>query len=120
MERVRLGRAPRCSNMPHWTKNDILDLQRAMPMKMFVENRKICYQTTMGERLERIGRVWIFDEMDCFRLGFIEKMERRFRITTLDMRAALKGRSNLETVIIGVVLENCHYALVSTAILVVL
>ena len=77
-------------------------------MKMFVENRKICYQTAMGEGLERNGGVWIFDEMDCFRLDFIEKMERRFRITTPDMVAVLKGRSNLETVIIGVVLENCH------------
>ena len=33
-----------------------------------VENGKICNQTTMGERLERIGEVWIVDETDCFRL----------------------------------------------------
>ena len=35
-------------------------------MKISVENGKICNQTTMGERLERIGEVWIVDETDCF------------------------------------------------------
>ena len=52
----------------------------------------------MGERLERIGEVWIVDEMDCCRLDFIEKMERRFRITTSDMGAVLKRMSNLKFV----------------------
>ena len=42
-------------------------------MKISVENGKICNQTTMGERLERIGEVWIVDETACFRLDFIEK-----------------------------------------------
>ena len=51
-------------------------------MKIFVENRKISNQMTMGERLVRIGEVWIVDEMDCFRLDFIKKMARRIRSTT--------------------------------------
>ena len=52
MERVRLGRASGCSNKPHWTRNDVLDLHRAMSMKISVECGKIGNQTTMGERLE--------------------------------------------------------------------
>ena len=71
---MRLGRASGCSNMPHWSRNDILDLQRAMSMKILVENGKI-YNWMMGERLERIGEVLIVDDMDCFRLDFIEEME---------------------------------------------
>ena len=63
---MRLGRASGCSNMPHWTRNDILDLQRAISMKISIENGKISNQMTMGESLERIGEVWIVDEMDCF------------------------------------------------------
>ena len=47
MERVRLGRASGCSNMPHWTRNDILDLQRAMSMKISIENGKISNQMAM-------------------------------------------------------------------------
>ena len=50
-------------------------------MKISVENGKICNQTRMGERLERLGEVWIVDETDCFGLDFIEKMERGFRST---------------------------------------
>ena len=73
---MRLGRASGCLNTPHWTRNDILDLQRAMSMKISVENGKICNQNTMGERLGRIGEVWIVDETGCFRLDFIKKMER--------------------------------------------
>ena len=96
MERVSLGRrASGCSTMLRWTRNDVLDLQRAMPMKLSVEIGKICNQTTMGERLERVGEVWIVDETDCFRFDSIKKMERRFRSTTLDMEAVLKRRSNL-------------------------
>ena len=64
-------------------------------MKLSVENGKICSQTMMGKRLERIGEVWIVNEMDCFRLDFIEKIERRFGITTPDLGAVLKRRSNL-------------------------
>ena len=57
---VRLGRTSCCSNTPHWTRNDVPDLQRAMSsMKISIENGKICNQATMGERLERIGEVWI-------------------------------------------------------------
>ena len=37
-------------------------------MKISIENGMISNQRTMGERLERIGEVWIVDEMDCFRL----------------------------------------------------
>ena len=62
-------------------------------MKISVENEKICNQTTFG--LARIGEVWILDETDCFRLDFIERMERGFRSTVPDKGAALKRRSNL-------------------------
>ena len=44
--------------------------QTAISMKVSVENGKICNQMMMGERLERIGEVWIVDQMD-----FIKKME---------------------------------------------
>ena len=64
-------------------------------MKLSVKNGKICNQTTMRERLERIGEVWFVNEKDCFRLDFVEKMERRFRSTTPDMGAVLKRRLNL-------------------------
>ena len=73
------------SNTSYWTRNGVLDLQRAMSMKISVENGKISNQTTIGERLERNGEVRIVDETDCFILDFIEKMERRFRSTTPDM-----------------------------------
>ena len=63
-----MGRASGCSNTPHWTRNQILDLQRVESMKISVENGKVCNQTTMGERLGRNGEVWIVDETDCFRL----------------------------------------------------
>ena len=49
----------------------------------------------MRERLGRFGEAWIIDKTDGFRLGFVEKMDRRFRSTTPDMRAALQGRTNL-------------------------
>ena len=89
-----VGRASGCSHTPYWTRIDVLDLQRAISMKISVENGKISNQTRMGERLGRIGEVWIIDETDCFRLDFIEKTERRFRSTVTDMGAALKRRSN--------------------------
>ena len=98
MERVSLGRASGCSTTLRWTRNDVLDLQRAMSMKLSVEIGKICNQKTMGERLERIDEVWIVDETDFFRLDFIEKMERRFRSNTPDMGTVLKRRSNLRFV----------------------
>ena len=60
-----MGRDPGCLNMPHWTRNDIPDLQRAMSMKISVENGKICNQKQIGERLERIGEVRVVDETDC-------------------------------------------------------
>ena len=85
VERVRLGRASGRPNMPHWIRNDIIHLQREIFMKILVENGKICNQPTMGERLERIGKVWIVDKMDCFRLDFVKKMKRRFSCTTPDM-----------------------------------
>ena len=93
-----MGRASGCSNTPRWTRNDILDLQRAKSMKILIENGKINNQTTIGESLERIGEVWIVDETDCFRLDFIEKMERRFRSNTPAIGAVLKRRSNLRFV----------------------
>jgi len=93
-----LGKVSGCLNAPHWTRNDILDLQRVMPMKISVESGSICNQTMMGERLEKIGKVWIVDETDCFRLDVIEKMERGFRITTTDMGVVRKRRLNLRFV----------------------
>ena len=98
MERVSLGRASGCSNTPHWTRNDVIYLQRAMSMKISVENGKISNQTTMGERLVRLGEGWILDETDCFGMDFIEKMERRFRSTAPDMGAVLKRRLYLRFV----------------------
>ena len=73
---MRLRISPGSSNTPQGTRNNVPDLQRAMSMKTLVENGKICSQTMTGERLERIGAVWIVDETDCFRLNFIEKVER--------------------------------------------
>ena len=51
-------------------------------MKLSIENGKISYQTTMEERLERIGEVGLLMRKIAFRLDFIEKIERRFRSTT--------------------------------------
>ena len=95
---MSLGKVAGCSNTPNWTRDEVFDLQRAMSIKISVEKGKICNQTTMGERLERTDEVWISDETDCFRLDFIEKMERRFRSTTLDMGAVFKRGSNLRFV----------------------
>ena len=67
-------------------------------MKTSVENGKICNQTTMGERQERLDEVWVVDESDCSGLDFIEEMERRFRSTVPNMGAVLKRRSNLRFV----------------------
>ena len=44
-----MGRASVGSNTPHWIKNNILDLQRAVSVKIAVECGKICNKTTMGE-----------------------------------------------------------------------
>ena len=90
-----MGRASGCSNTPNWTRNDIFDLQRAISMKISVKDGKICNQTTIGGKLERTGEVWIVNETDCFRLDVTERMERRFRSTTPDMRAVLQRRSSL-------------------------
>ena len=95
---MSLGRGSGCLNTPDWTRDDVFDLQRAMSMKTSVENGKICNKKTMGERLERIGEVWTVGETDCFRLDFIEKMEKRFRGTAPDTGAVLKRRSNLRFV----------------------
>ena len=46
-----MGRASGGSSTPTWIRNDILDLLRAMSVKIEVENGKICNKTTMGERL---------------------------------------------------------------------
>ena len=56
-------------------------------MNISIENGKTHNQTTMGERLKRIGEASSVDETCCFRLGFNEKMERRFRTTASDMGA---------------------------------
>ena len=67
-------------------------------MKIALESGKICNKTTMGERMQRIGEIWIIDEMDSFRLDSVKKMESRFRSTTPDMRTVLQRRTNLEFV----------------------
>ena len=36
------------SNMPHWIRNNILYFQRAVSMKIAVENGKICNQDEDG------------------------------------------------------------------------
>ena len=46
-----MGRASGSWNMPYWIRNNVLDLQRAMSIKISAENRKICNKMTMGERL---------------------------------------------------------------------
>ena len=46
-----MGRASGGSNTPHWIRNNILDFERAMSLKIALENGKICNETTMGERL---------------------------------------------------------------------
>ena len=40
------------SNTPHWIRSTILDVQRAMSVKIAVENGKIYNKTTMGETIE--------------------------------------------------------------------
>ena len=67
-------------------------------MKTLVENGKICNQTTMGERLKRTGEAWIVDETDCFRLDFVEKMEKRVSSTTSNMGVVLQRRTYLRFV----------------------
>ena len=54
-----MGRASGGSNTHHWIRNNILDFLRAMSLKIVVENGRVCNKTAMGERLYRIGEVWI-------------------------------------------------------------
>ena len=42
-----MAKASGGSNMPHWIRNSTLDFQRAMSVKIVVENEKICNKTTM-------------------------------------------------------------------------
>ena len=58
-------------------------------MKIAAENGKICNKATMGEE------VWFVYETDSFRLVCVNKMERRLRSTTPEMRAVLQRRTNL-------------------------
>ena len=90
-----MDRASGGLNTPLWIRNNVLDFQRAMSVKIAVENGKICNKVTMGERLQRISEVWIVDETDSFRLDSVKKIERRFRSTTPDMRAVLQRRTDL-------------------------
>ena len=46
-----MDRASGGSNTPYWIWNNILDFQRAMSVKIVVENGKICKKMMMGERL---------------------------------------------------------------------
>ena len=61
---MSLGRASGCSNTPNWTRDDVFDLQKAMSMKLSVKDGKICNQLAIGERLEKIGKVWIVHDTD--------------------------------------------------------
>ena len=45
-----MDRASGSSNRPQWIRNDILDFQRAISMKIAIENGKVCNKTTIGER----------------------------------------------------------------------
>ena len=71
---MSLGRASGCSNTPHWTRDDVLDLQKAMYMKISVGNGKISNQATMGEGMEKLGEVWSVGETNYFGLDFIEEI----------------------------------------------
>jgi len=42
-----MGRASGDSNTPHWVRSNILDFQRAMSVKITVENGKICNEMTI-------------------------------------------------------------------------
>ena len=44
-------------SVPQWIRNNIIDFQRAIPMKILIENGKICNQTMMRKRLGRFGEV---------------------------------------------------------------
>ena len=46
-----MDRASGGLNMLRWIRNNILDFQGAMFVKITVENGKICNKTTMVERL---------------------------------------------------------------------
>ena len=47
-----MGRASCGSSKPHWIRNEILDFQKTLSVKLAVENGKICNKTTMGETAE--------------------------------------------------------------------
>ena len=63
-----MGRASCGSSTPHWIRNEILDFQKTLSVKLAVENGQICNKTTMG-RLQRIGEIFIVDETDSFKTG---------------------------------------------------
>ena len=69
-----------------------------MAIKISIENGKICNQTTMIERLERLGEVWIIDEKDGFGLEFVKNVQRRYSSITLNLGAVLRRRMNLRLV----------------------
>ena len=50
-----MGRATGGSNTSQWIRDDIPDFLRAMSMKVWIRNGKICNQTKMRKRLERFG-----------------------------------------------------------------
>ena len=65
-----------------------------MPVKISIEDGKICNDDHGSETVE----IWCgldFDETDCFRLDFIEKIERRVWSTIPDMGDILQAMSNL-------------------------
>ena len=70
-----MGRASSCSDTPQRNRNNIPDLLRAMPVKLFVKDGKISSQTTMRKRLERFGEVRIVDGTNGFGLDIVEKTE---------------------------------------------
>ena len=72
---ILVGRSKQAKH--RWQCSELLG---AMPVKALVESGKICNQTTMRKRLERFCEIWIVDKTDGFRLNFIEKEERRFKI----------------------------------------
>ena len=64
--------------MPQRNWNDIPDLLKPMPMKVYVKDGTIYNYTTMGKRLERFGEARVVAEMNDFGLDFVKKRKSGF------------------------------------------
>ena len=70
-----MSRASGGSDTPQRNRNNLPDLLRTMPVKVFIKDGKISNQSMRGKRLERFGEVRIVDETNGFGLDFFEKTE---------------------------------------------